>query len=356
MLLLSGACLAQKSFTQADRAIVERAVTWQIDHFDDTLHPRAGWVNAAFYRGLVEWGQATDDARSLDFLHRIGRSLDWGMLPRTYDADDLCIGQTYLRLYGREPREEMIARVVARVDTLMRFPMTAPLVMTNYKGELKPYRDRWGWCDALFMAPPVFAQLAQLTHNQAYLDWCFAEFQVTADSLYDRAAGLWSRDGRFIHDREANGQKVFWARGNGWVYAGLATMLEFVPESHPSYAYYLQMYREMTGAVLATQDAAGAWHSGLLDPASFPQPENSAAGFFVYGLTWGLNHGILTAPEVRRAALRGWDALKSHVDGAGMLGYVQPIGHAPIDVDASSTAPYGVGAFLLAATQMRELQ
>lgn len=354
LLLAAGLCgpLAAKSPAARDRELIDRAARWQIRNFTDSLLPKGHWANGALYRGMAEWAAESGDESVWTFLRGIGEACDWDMLERVYDADDLCIGQTYMLLAGRYGDPAMAAKVRERVRYVMSHPDTNPLITP--KG--KYYRDRWGWCDALFMAPPVYAQLAQCDGRADYLDFCFSEFKVTTDALFSFEDGLYHRDLRLVNDREKNGEKVFWGRGNGWVYAGLALLLQYVPENHPSYAYYLDLFRRMSPAILRCQDAKGSWHAGMYDPQSWPQPENSASGFFVYGFAWGVNNGILTDPAYRKAAVKGWKALKSHVQKDGKLGYVQPIGHDPAHVTAEMTAPYGVGAFLLAAAEMMRMK
>jgi len=332
--------------------VVDRVAGWRVRNFSDTVAPVTGWVHAAFFKGLEDWAALTKSGPLYGFLIEKGREQNWDMLPRVYDADDLCIGQTYFSLYDKYRDTAMIRKVIERVDYVMAHPDHQPLITESGKY----YRNRWGWCDALFMAPPVYAAIARHTGEMKYLDFCLSEFKVTTDSLYDKSDKLYYRDLRFIHDKGPTGKKVFWARGNGWVYAGLAMMLELVPRTHSSYNYYEKLFLDMTGAILACQDKEGAWHSSLLEPGIYPQPENSAGGFFVFGLARGLNLGILKGRRYRRAATLGWWSLNKYVHKDGKLGYIQPIGHAPLLVGSDMTAPYGVGAYLLAAAELSKLK
>ncbi|MGN6294532.1 MAG: glycoside hydrolase family 88/105 protein [Chitinophagaceae bacterium] len=338
-------------FTAKDKKTADKVADWQIQHYSDTIAPEVGWVHAAMTRGLVEWADLTDSKKIYDFLLQIGERQKWGMLDRVYDADDLCIGQTYFRLYDKYRNEDMIKKVTERVDYIIAHPDTKPLITSQGKY----YRDRWGWCDALFMAPPVYARLYEKTKDKKYLDFCFAEYKVTTDSLYDRNAHLFYRDLRLVNNRDSKGNKIFWGRGNGWVYAGLAILLATVPDTHPSHQYYRNLYLEMTDAIVKCQDKQGSWHSSLHDADTYAQPENSSSGFFVYGLSWGINNGILSNEIYRNAAVTGWKALRKHVAKNGKLGFVQPIGHAPLVITSEMTAPYGVGAYLLAATEMKKM-
>lgn len=338
-------------FTARDKITADKVADWQMRNFSDTV-PVLGWVHAALYRGMVEWANATQSEKIYNFLYQIGEQQDWDMIPdRTYDADDLCVGQTYFRLYDKYGREEMVSKVKNRVDYIIAHPDTNPLITKDGKY----YRNRWGWCDALFMAPPVYARLSQKTGDNKYLDFCFSEYKVTTDSLYDEDRKLFYRDLRLVNNRDARGNKIFWGRGNGWVYAGLALMLDLVPRSHASYDYYKKLYLEMSDAIVTCQDSHGSWHSSLFDAGTYTQPENSASAFFVFGLSWGLNNKILSRKVYLDAVTKGWKSLQKYIHPDGKLGYVQPIGHAPREITFDMTAPYGVGAYLLAATEMRKL-
>ena len=87
-----------------------------------------------------------------------------------------------------------------------------------------------------------------------------------------------------------------------------------------------------------------------------PGPETSGTAFFTYGLLWGINNGYLKEKTYLPAALKGWEYLSTTaLQSSGKIGYIQPIGEKAIPgqvVDANSTANFGVGAFLLAASEM----
>ena len=212
-----------------------------------------------------------------------------------------------------------------------------------------------GVCDSLYMAPPAWARLAALTGKTAYLDYMVDHWWKTSAYLYDKDEHLYYRDSTYFGKKEANGQKVFWSRGNGWVLGGLVRVLENLPANHPARPRFEQQFREMAARVVALQQPDGFWHSSLLDPASFPAKEASGTGFFCYGLLWGVNHGLLDRREYLPVALKAWDALTACVQPDGKLIHVQPIGADPKKFDENSTEPYGVGAFLLAGCEVYRL-
>jgi hypothetical protein len=216
-------------------------------------------------------------------------------------------------------------------------------------------RDRWTRCDALYMAPPTLTRLFTATGDRKYLEFLDREFQFTYDHLYDPAEKLFFRDATFFEKKTPNGKKTFWSRGNGWVYGGLALTLEHLPKDHGKRPFYETLFKEMTTAILAAQQADGLWHPSLLDPKEIDTGETSGSGFFTFGLAWGVNHGLLDRAAHLPVITRAWNGLMTRVKPDGLVGYVQPVGAAPDHLEAGNTQDYGTGAFLLAGSEILRL-
>jgi rhamnogalacturonyl hydrolase YesR len=240
-----------------------------------------------------------------------------------------------------------------RFDTILAHRPTNDLDFDRSKNPRR--QDRWSWCDALFMSPPAWLRLWKLTGDKRYLDFAVEEWWATSDYLYDREASLYFRDSSIFPKREANGRKVFWSRGNGWVLAGLVRMLQYLPADHPARPRFEQQFREMAAAVLAAQQPDHLWRASLLDPASYPMKESSGSGFFCYAFAWGVNEKLLPREVYGAAALSAWQAITGFVQPDGKLTHVQPVGYTPVTFDENSTEPYGVGAFLLAGREIYRL-
>ncbi|MGH8222944.1 MAG: glycoside hydrolase family 88 protein, partial [Woeseiaceae bacterium] len=189
-----------------------------------------------------------------------------------------------------------------------------------------------------------------------YRDYALKEYIATRNYLYDGRKRLFYRDSRFFDRRSPYGNKIFWSRGNGWVFAGLPLLLEALPEEHAARRELLRLYREMASKLADLQHPSGYWAPSLLDVAHGSVRETSGTAFITFALAWGLNEGLL--PEGRYGPIveRAWQALKRAVDGNGRLGWVQQVGNAPEEVLASDTQLYGSGALLLAASEMLERQ
>ena len=218
-----------------------------------------------------------------------------------------------------------------------------------------PDKLLWWWCDALFMAPPVLARMFAATGDQRYLNYMDREWWQTSASLYDPAEHLYFRDSRYFTQKEKNGQKIFWSRGNGWVMGAFAKVLEVMPKDYPGRGKYIAQYKEMADRIAAIQGEDGLWRSGLLDPAAYDLPEVSGTAFFTYSLAWGINHGILDRAKFEPVVERAWAGMLSHIYADGRSGSIQPIDGQPGKFKPSASSVYGVGGFLLAASELDAL-
>lgn len=359
LLLLSvaiGSAYAQLPTKSEVRQSMRRVADWQIAHMKEVTYDPLNWVNATFYLGLSKWAALIEEENNEDFyyrwLQRLGQRNYWQVDKRMYHADDICIAQIYLDLYRKYRKEEMIIPTLARAEWVMAHPSKGSFMLD--------YRDastleRWTWCDALFMAPPVYARLYRITGDKKFIRFMDREYKATYDFLYDKEENLFYRDQRYFSQKEANGAKVFWGRGNGWVLGGLVEILRELPAKDKYRPFYQDLFVKLATRVVGLQNKDGFWHASLLDPDSYPSPETSCSGFFVYALLYGINEGLLPRDEFLPAARKGWDALLSAVEEDGKLGFVQPIGADPRKVGREMTEVYGPGAFLLAGYEMYRL-
>ena len=324
----------------AIREAMKKVADWQLAHAES--HYNIQWTYAALYDGLLAASKTLHDRRYHDRVLKVAEDNHWELGPRFEHADDQAIGLTYLALYAENPEPARIDPTRERMDKLILRPDD-------------PKKNLWWWCDALYMAPPVLAQLSVATKDQRYRDFMDHQWWLTSGDLYDPAEHLYYRDDRFLTMREANGQKVFWSRGNGWVLAGLASVIERMPRNYPSRAKYVEQYRQMAERIAGLQQADGLWRASLLDPASYPNPEMSGSAFFTYAITWGINHGILDRAKYQPVVEKAWRAMLTHIYADGRLGAIQPIGGEPGKFKPSSSFVYGVGAFLLAGSELEKL-
>lgn len=337
------------------RNIIDKVNT----HWQTTHKPEAWsfWHVAAYHTGNMEAYKLTGKPEYLDYSLAWADHNQWkgakgddrSKWKYNYgETDDhvlfgdwqICF-QTYADLYNVKQEENRIKRA----REVMEYEMDTP------------QNDYWWWADGLYMVMPVMTKLYKITGNQKYLDKLYDYILVSDSIMLDNETGLYFRDGKYVwpKHKSVNGKKDFWARGDGWVLAGLAKVLADLPADYAHRDFFETKYRRLADAVVASQQPGGYWTRSMLDPEHAPGPETSGTAFFTYGLLWGLNNGYLNGAKYEDAAKKGWNYLRgTALQQDGSIGYVQPIGEKAIPgqvVDRNSTADFGVGAFLLAACE-----
>lgn len=329
-------------------SLMRRVADWQLAN-PSQADPR-GWEIAPLYLGMLALHRVSGDERYRDAIVKQGEANGWQPGKRLYHADDHAVMQAYLELHRELPDPRMIAPTRDRLEQILAQPATVP-----FRWNARDSQQRWDWCDALFMAPVSWLLMWEASGDRRYLDFMNREWWATTEHLYSPKQGWYFRDESFMDQREPNGQQVHWSRGNGWVIAGLARVLDLFPRDHADRARYERLYREMAQAALAAQQSDGMWRAGLLDTTTHTAREATGTAFMTYALAWGVNRGMLARDQVEPAVLRGWNALRASVQPNGKLVDCQPVGDAPLGFDPSHTEPFGVGAFLLAGSEVHRL-
>ncbi len=330
-------------------AVMERAADWQLAN--PSKHSTTDWTQAAGCAGFMALAGISGDGKYSEAMVAIGEINNWKLGRRKYSADDHAIGQTYLELYLQHRDLKMIAPLRAQFDDILAHPPVVPTL--DDRGQF--VGDAWSWCDALFMGPPVWMRLYAATGDARYRDFAVSNWWRASDYLYDTHEHLFFRDSNFFEKREANGRKVFWSRGNGWVLAGLVRVLQYLPQNDPARPRFETQFKQMASAALACQQPDGLWRASLLDPANYPLKETSGSAFYTYALAWGVNERLLDRAKFQPAVVLAWAALAECVQPDGKLTRVQPIGRDPKQFDETATEIYGVGAFLLAGSEVYRL-
>jgi unsaturated rhamnogalacturonyl hydrolase len=329
--------------------VMTRAADWQLAH--PSTHAPYDWTQAAFYTGVMALAEVSPDPKYAAAMRAMGEANQWRPGLRPGHADDYAVVATYARLYQIDKNKKMLEPGLALFTFLAARPYNEPLAWGN-----AIETRELAWCDALFMGPPAMTAMTVATGDRKYLDLANRLWWKTTDYLYDKDEHLYFRDSRYFESREPNGKKVFWSRGNGWVLAGLARVLQDMPADYPDRPRYVTLFKEMAQKVASLQGPDGYWRASLLDAASLPNPETSGTGFFTFSLAWGINHGLLDRATFEPAVRRGWSALVRAVHPDGMLGWVQRIGDKPGATSLETTEVYGVGALLLAGAEVSRMR
>jgi rhamnogalacturonyl hydrolase YesR len=325
----------------AIRHAATKVADWQLKQSESTFNRQ--WTYAALYDGFLAASKLTGDTKYHDAMVKMGTKFDWKLINSRFPhADDMAIGQSYMDLAMADRKPNYALDTQANMDRLILRPDD-------------PSKLLWWWCDALFMAPPVLARMYTATGDKKYLDYMDKEWWETSASLYNPQYHLYWRDSSYFSQKQKNGKPIFWSRGNGWVMGAFVKVLEKMPKDYPSRGKYIAQYKEMADEIASIQGSDGSWRTGLLAPEEYDLPENSGSAFFAYSLAWGINQGILDRKKFEPVVQKAWAGLISHIYADGRLGCIQPIGAAPGPFKPSSSYVFGVGGFLLAASEVDKL-
>lgn len=365
LFLLFSLPLSAKTWTadQVKELITRVNTYWQQNNKAET---RSFWDPAAYHTGNMEVYKLLKDDKQLDYTRRWAYHNNWSGATEADPSrwkyanygegkDYVLFGdwqvcfQTYIDLYN-------LAIANGGTDADNYFMVKRAKEVMHYEAYSKK-DDYWWWSDALYMVMPVMTKMYKLTGDVQYLDKLYENLLYSDRIMLDQETGLYFRDARYVYPnhKSVNGKKDFWARGDGWVLAGLAKVLQDLPKDYKHYKFFVDKFQRLADIVAKTQQKEGYWTRSILDPNHAPGPETSGTAFFAYGIIWGVNNGFLAKKDYKKCIDRAWQYLsETAVQADGKVGYVQPIGDRAIPgqtVDANSQANFGVGAVLLAACE-----
>jgi len=331
-LLLISACSRVEPPPQAvlDASMRRVADQWLAAHADPGP---ASWNAGVHYQGLTALYRETRDARYFDRVHQWGVANGWqpygGVV--TQDADSTVCGMAY---WDQQEAGDPSA------------------VIANVEPSILAQRDAtYGWIDLFFMGFPLSARYGHATGDTSMFDGVNRIFAADRAALYDPAQQLWWRDGSW------SGSGVYWSRGNGWVLAGLAGALEWMPQNGDIVA----VAKSMAGRLRVLQGADGLWRSALIpaDGYDSSSPEASGTALDTLAIAKLVRLGLLDRATWLPVANAAWSGLASvAVQADGTLGYCQPGSDRPSAraLTSSDTADFCVGAFLLAGSELSRLR
>jgi unsaturated rhamnogalacturonyl hydrolase len=328
---------------------MEKVADWQLSQQWPTKRQANGklvmgpktWEAGAFYPGVLEMYRVSNNKKYLNAVINLARNNNYECGLELHNGDDQAILQTYIELYEFDKNPAYLAAARKTLDTIMQCSVDGA--------------KEYSWCDLLFMAPPIWARFARITNEQKYLDFEDKIYWEAVDNLWSRSYDLFYRDDRF-KTLQTEGKPIFWGRGNGWVIAGLARLMEYMPHDYKNRKKYEELMVNMAASLKQLQQKDGFWKSNLLQPDLYPMGETSGTVFFCYGIAWGINHGILSREEYLPVVQNAWHALSTAVHPDGKLGFVQPGGDRPFKSDYEMSNWYSAGGFLMAGRQILALK
>jgi unsaturated rhamnogalacturonyl hydrolase len=364
---------AQSVFDKASvKAVMDKVNKYQLENpwkeFDDN------WIRGTYYTGVMSCYFATDDKAYLNQCEAFCNSIKWKLpvISSNIDLIDspgggnlLTCGQTMLECYMVDKKKYKIESIISHLEN--------PEIMNPVSNPIKWYYAYGArFVDGLFTGPPALAMLSTVTRDEKYLQWMETFFWDVFGKLYDIDENLFYRDHNFFPDCleqrkndpdwkgnnqvTAAGKKVLWSRGNGWAFAGIARILKYLPKNHASYKRYENVFKNMAQSLKSRQSEEGFWYPNLDDPKDVPVKETSGTCFFIYGLAYGINTGLLDRNEYLPIVEKAWKSVYTAVSDEGKVQWGQRVGDRPVMIKMEDSHEFVSGTFLLAASEVYKLK
>lgn len=263
------------------------------------------YPDACAWLGALWFGKVTKNEPLLDKLKDRFEPLfstEQKMLPRMNHVDHNVVGAVPLELYIQKKGDQRYYDLGMRyADTQWEAPVDATPEQKAYADKGYSWQTRI-WIDDMFMITTIQSQAYRATGDRKYIDRAAREMAMYLKKI-QRPNGL------FYHSPEA---PFFWARGNGWMAAGMAQLLSILPKDNSDRTTIMEAYKKMMNTLKQNQDPDGMWHQLIDEPASYK--ETSGTAMFTYAMIVGVKHGWLDKKEYGTAARKGWLALVTYIN------------------------------------------
>jgi len=324
--------------------------------------------------GMKSLWLTTGDRRYFDFIKRGVDTFvnDDGSIKTyrvdEYNLDQVRMGSAVLMLY--------------RVTGEAKYKKAVDLIRSQLKGhprtneggfwhkKIYPYQM---WLDGLYMAEPFYAEYSTVFGENNWDDIA-NQFIWMEKHTRDEKTGLlyhaWdeSKQQKWA-DKQTGRAPMFWGRAMGWYAMALVDVLDSFPKDHPKRAELIAILNREMNAIAKVQDkSSGEWWLILDMPGKEKNYlEASSSAMFIYALGKGIRMGYLPASFTKTANM-GWYGMQKQFleTKEGGLDLIKTIGGAGLGGNPYRAADYnyyvnekvvtndpkGIGAFLLAATEM----
>lgn len=261
-------------------------------------------------------------------------TMDDRFVPQTNPA---ALGVPLLRLGTEADGDSFLEAARRQLDSLLAGNRTSDGAITQYTGA--PYL----FVDGIYMICPFLTLAGKVFGRSGVAEEAADQFSRYKDHLWDPRNRLFRHV--WCEKPDHYPQSTFWARGNGWVVAALADMLDELGPQSPRTGDLALALHELGGRLVEIQDRSGFWHNILDDPSSWL--ETSGTSLIAYGLQKAVDGGWLP-PEFADTARRARIAVRGAV---GPDGCVEGVAGAPGGPEVLPEAnPTGQGAWLLATS------
>lgn len=271
-----------------------------------------GYPETFYWNGSLKYASLTRDSTLLELLEKRFQPLfttENALLPIKNHVDLNMFGSLPLELYQITKDKKYWELGIPYADTQWEVPENAKPEEKTWAGKGYSWQTRL-WIDDMYMITIVQTQAYKATGEAKYIDRAAKEMVLYLEEL-QRPNGL------FYHAPDV---PFYWGRGNGWMAAGMAELLRYLPEDNQYRPRIMEGYQKMMSSLKTFQTPDGIWNQLIDEKDSWP--ETSGSAMFTYALITGVKQKWLNAAAYAPVARKAWMGLVPYVDEKGAVSEV----------------------------------
>lgn len=268
-------------------------------YFDRGIH----YAEVCTWYGALRFAELTNNKELIKLLRNrfeLLFHLEKELLPPPIHVDQNMFGCLPLRFYNITKDKRYLDLGLPYADTQWELPANANEEERKWDKKGYSWQTRL-WIDDMYMITIVQTHAYKVTNDSKYIDRAAKEMVMYLDEL-QRPNGL------FYHAPDV---PFYWGRGNGWMAAGMAELLRYLPKKHKDRPRIMEGYLTMMKSLKEYQNPEGLWNQLLDDPECWT--ETSGSAMFTFAFITGVKNGWLDAKEYAPAARKAWMALVNYL-------------------------------------------
>ncbi|MDT0687405.1 glycoside hydrolase family 88/105 protein [Autumnicola psychrophila] len=301
---------------QVDKTYSEWMAESEMERRDDEPHWSyvSGLVNTAILNVWeINGNQKYYDYVKTTFVDQLIDSTGniMGYEKEEFNIDHINAGKMLFPIYEKTGDERYRDAVELLMDQLREHPR----VSEGGFWHKKIYTNQM-WLDGLYMGAPFYAEYVKNFGDPSAFNDITNQFLLMEKHLLDEETGLyyhgWDESKSiFWADPQTGRSENFWGRGMGWFYMALIDVLDFLPEDHKDREKIVEMYTNLTDALLRYRDEeTGLWYQVVNMPnREGNYLESSCASMFTYGMFKGMKKGILDEGNYLQPAIKAYNGI-----------------------------------------------
>lgn len=308
--------------------LTEKIANIYIENESDTAsHP-------FLYSGMFQLSKVSHYPKYINWLIEKGEANQW-QIHDDPKSDDYSVSQFYLSIY----QTPHLARTEIMLPTKNKLnPIVKSTEVNN---------QDWKSSQDLVLKPQILIKLSKIEKDTTgiYLEYFNTQYQKLYSQLWDKEANLFHRD---TSDVSAKAENYFSSLSNSGIFAGLALLISELPSDWEEKVFYENLFKSMAVTINDTQKESGVWSEDLFADEHRTSELGSNA-LFTFGITWGINNGLLEKSTYEPVILKAWKTISNEVDDNVDVNFFK---HS--DDFEKSTKDFRVGGVLFAGSELYE--